>query len=428
MGTLLIYARNVVDKSDDKKSVRVAYGLLAAIPLPIVGAAFPLTALFSGSMLMVKRLKFWPSHLKWIVRFALIGAVFLAVSAFFQDIAIPRENVIFFTATALFTMTAAKMTTGTDTGAESLAYVALGTVGFFLIFGTEYTNQSPEFFWKFGASFPIIILGLWWACRGGKARRWAWVTLIAAALICLFSNFRSQALICVVVLMVWMVKGKRGVLNITKALAAAGAVAAAVAIVVLGIESGFFGREIQQKTLDQESRSGGGILGGRVEPPLAFTAIVSKPFFGWGNVNEIDQETISKAHNLAYSLGMDPSQYLRIWIREGGEVSIHSILFEPWVEGGILAALLPIALLLLFIQGIWIAQGKWAPMILFVSAQGIWDVLFSPWSQNRSILLAGSAVLVAWAIAESRNTQAGRTSLHPLNQAHWNRKTRQLRR
>ncbi len=57
-------------------------------------------------------------------------------------------------------------------------------------------------------------------------------------------------------------------------------------------------------------------------------------------------------------------------------------------------------LLGLFVVAIYAAifrgGSNWAPLTILVSAQGIWDVLFSTWAYNRPFILAISAVLAAW--------------------------------
>ena len=62
----------------------------------------------------------------------------------------------------------------------------------------------------------------------------------------------------------------------------------------------------------------------------------------------------------------------------------HSILLGSWAEGGVLAAFLPAWLLVACIGIVWnnTRFGKWAPLALTVALQGIWDLLYAPWTYN----------------------------------------------
>jgi hypothetical protein len=80
------------------------------------------------------------------------------------------------------------------------------------------------------------------------------------------------------------------------------------------------------------------------------------------------------------------------WYLPNGDVSLHSVLLSGWVEGGIVAALLPLGLLVAALMMVWNAPryGIWAALVLQISVQAIWDLLFSPFSYN---LLPAFAIL-----------------------------------
>ena len=63
---------------------------------------------------------------------------------------------------------------------------------------------------------------------------------------------------------------------------------------------------------------------------------------------------------------------------------MHSILLGSWAEGGVLAVLLPAWLLVACIGIVWNYRrfGKWAPLAITVALQGIWDLLYAPWTYN----------------------------------------------
>jgi hypothetical protein len=54
------------------------------------------------------------------------------------------------------------------------------------------------------------------------------------------------------------------------------------------------------------------------------------------------------------------------------------------VEGGFLAVLLPLWLLAACVGVVWNSSrfGRWAPLVVTVAFQGIWDLLYAPWTYN----------------------------------------------
>ena len=99
----------------------------------------------------------------------------------------------------------------------------------------------------------------------------------------------------------------------------------------------------------------------------------------------------------------DPATYLPLWVREDGLVSLHSVFFISWVEGGVLAVAFPTLLLWLFGKATLTARGRWAPLVVVTSLQGIWDVMFSPWGANKSVVVASSVILASLAVAAARS-------------------------
>lgn len=112
---------------------------------------------------------------------------------------------------------------------------------------------------------------------------------------------------------------------------------------------------------------------------------------------------------------VNPDSYRKIWIRDGGQVSLHSAFFESWAAGGILAAGFPLLLICLFSAAAIRARGQYAALVILVSMQGLWDVAFSPWGYNRPILFATSAVLACWCITEHRRAKSRAESYSSLD-------------
>lgn len=147
--------------------------------------------------------------------------------------------------------------------------------------------------------------------------------------------------------------------------------------------SGLFGTAIQRKTESQLAEGVPLILAGRTESPLSVSAILERPWFGWASANNISAEVFDQAKRLAIAVGFDPTAALESsWYYPNGDVSLHSILLGAWAEAGLFSALLPLGLIIAALVMIWNAPryGRWAALVIAVSIQAVWDLLFSPWS------------------------------------------------
>jgi hypothetical protein len=63
---------------------------------------------------------------------------------------------------------------------------------------------------------------------------------------------------------------------------------------------------------------------------------------------------------------------------------MHSSLLGSWAEGGLLAVLLPAWLLVACIGLVWNNGrfGHWAPLVVTLGLQGMWDLIYAPWTYN----------------------------------------------
>jgi hypothetical protein len=107
---------------------------------------------------------------------------------------------------------------------------------------------------------------------------------------------------------------------------------------------------------------------------------------GWGSAMKLTPEVYTQAEHLAVRMGFDPTfPFDLYWRLPPHEYSaMHSILLGSWAEGGVLAVLLPAWLLVACIGVIWnnIRFGRWAPLALTVALQGIWSLVYDPWTYN----------------------------------------------
>jgi hypothetical protein len=132
---------------------------------------------------------------------------------------------------------------------------------------------------------------------------------------------------------------------------------------------------------------------------------MAKPLFGWGNAQTIDPATVAQGVHVADFLGMsNPAFFIPVWIRPDGRISLHSIFFTAWVEGGLFGVMLPAALLVVFVIALLRASGKMMPVVVFAAAHGIWDLLFSPWGGSQSIAFAAYTILALWSLAETKRS------------------------
>ena len=227
----------------------------------------------------------------------------------------------------------------------------------------------------------------------------------------LVEDFRSLATNCVIAALIllagWLFTGKITRWLQLTIIAVFGAVTQTLLLKI--VASGLAGDAVRLKTQNQLAESAGVplILAGRTESPLSISAILDRPWFGWGSANTISAQTFDRAIKLAISLGFDPSYpFERAWYGEHGEVSLHSVLLAAWAEGGVFAALLPLGLFVAAVTIIFNASryGRWAALVILLSVLAAWDLLFSPYGYNS---LPGYAILAVLFAARHLPSKVG---------------------
>ncbi|MDV3128665.1 hypothetical protein M1247_27425 [Mycobacterium sp. 21AC1] len=275
--------------------------------------------------------------------------------------------------------------------------IAIGTV----VYGMLPGSASAMFYrsladvWKYGLGQWIVIIVLFAAVALKLALPLQALLLILIGAFSLAQDYRSLATNCllagVIVLVGWAAAAR-----IPRWWQLAFAATSGLAVYMLLprlAASGLLGTAIQRKTESQLDEGVPLILAGRTESPLSIAAIMERPWFGWASANNISAQVFDQAQRLAISVGFNPAVPLESgWYYANGDVSLHSILLGVWAEGGLFTALLPLGLFVAALMMIWNAPryGRWAALVIVVSVQAIWDLLFSPWSYG---LLAGLAVL-----------------------------------
>jgi hypothetical protein len=288
-----------------------------------------------------------------------------------------------------------------DLIATVLAGISAGTVLFFLTKGIELTNTGSFLdLWKYGIAPAVTILILFALTTARAPLVLQALALGALGVASLGLNFRSHALVCLLAsatLFSHRVLGSR----IRRGWQFAGIIAFGLLfsyVMPIAARAGLFGSALQTKEIEEGATKLPIFLVGRTEPPLTLTAIADHPLLGWGSAVNLTQGVYTQAEHLAVRMGYTPTfpfdVYWRLWLPPN-EFSFHSILLGSWAEGGVLAVLLPAWLLVACIAVVWNNPrfGVWSPIVLTVALQGIWDLLYSPWTYNSVPVYACIALL-----------------------------------
>jgi hypothetical protein len=157
-------------------------------------------------------------------------------------------------------------------------------------------------------------------------------------------------------------------------------------VMPIAAHAGLFGPALQAKQIEQETTHLPILLAGRTEPPMTITAIMERPLLGWGSALKMTPEFYARAEHFAIRMGYPPTfPFERYWrLPPTADSAMHSLLLGSWAEGGLLAVLLPAFLLMACIGVVWSYPrfGIWAPLVMMVALQGIWDLLYAPWAYN----------------------------------------------
>lgn len=162
-------------------------------------------------------------------------------------------------------------------------------------------------------------------------------------------------------------------------------IAAGYSSLIWATEKRLLPAEVQERTEAQVYSQYGLAATARPETAASLSAIAERPWIGWGSTAYdpiiwryyIDLLTANWRERTDFRTIYQDTFYQE-W--EGGLPS-HSHYFGAWVDGGILASLSWLAVLVISILAI--MQGlTWrhpiVPVVLFVASTTIWDVLFSP--------------------------------------------------
>ncbi len=383
----------------DTAAFRRVFGVAGAVPT--FEAAVPLSTLIAVLVLPLRRTAGWPPWVKALAFSAAAGTVTFVLSAAVNGTGVAVGSTGQFAMCVLFLVALRVTLTSVGRAAQYLSWLSLSMIGYYLIVRPENTRAGIAELWKYGIAYPVTVVALYVLVARGASRRLAGACLVILGSAGLALDFRSYGLVCMGAAVATWAVGRGGRVPRRVIGIALGAVVLSFAL-PSAISAGWFGDEVRARTIAQGQFNGPMLLAGRTEPPLSIAAISSRPVLGWGNAQTLDADTVSAGVRLAQAFGMGSSErYVPLWVRSEGRISLHSILFGSWVEGGVVAVIFPVLLIVLFGVGLVRARGRFAILVALTSLQGIWDVLFSPWGGNKSVVLSAYAMLAALAIASS---------------------------
>jgi O-antigen ligase len=169
------------------------------------------------------------------------------------------------------------------------------------------------------------------------------------------------------------------------------------AATVYGMGAGWFGAEIQRRSLAQSAQRGNALEGARTEWAATLDLFKHQP---WGFGAGVSASDALEGSAIA-AAGRAGGDTLGPYFQEnvfGTRVDLHSIAANLWFHFGLPGVALVALFLLGCIYGLTvvIADDRIRSLITFCILSGVWDFLFSPaGNADRLILGAASAIFVA---------------------------------
>ncbi|MDP9885839.1 O-antigen ligase [Sinomonas atrocyanea] len=260
--------------------------------------------------------------------------------------------------------------------------------------------------WKYAIAVPVTILVLFVANSSERRSLVSGVLLFVIGIVSIFLNFRSHGLVCAVAGAILIAvhnqgfgqSGRRS--RVRSSIALVLVLLPVLALPAL-IESGIFGATVQEKALSQ-SDGGPVLLAGRTEPAMSYFIISARPLTGWGSVANVPESLVLEGRDFLQSVGVDNTEAIyRLWHRSGYEVTLHSMLAQLWVEGGLLAGIFLVVLIGAGMVAAFRWKGPFGGMVVYLALQIAWDTLFSPHTAYTATLWGMAAAL--FAIGSRRN-------------------------
>ncbi len=269
--------------------------------------------------------------------------------------------------------------------------------------------------WKFGLCWPATVLGLSTAQRYG--RTWTGSVLCASAILSAILDTRSMLIFCAFSLLSLIMPFRHREMSAALVVRRLALVFAALWVVTsvgtqLALKGGL-GKEIQEKTVWQETRGGSLIVSARAEIPTSIDLIRRQPWgYGLGVVPNLQdrihslEATVSRGNDESFALLGEPTV---------GTFRLHSQLADLWFFFGLGG--FPLA----FLIGRVIVRGVIAPprlpntsqeaMLVFLLSFSAWDFFFSPFENNYIMTAAMAGFLMV--LRETHSAQRAHAIQEP---------------
>ncbi|TFC82994.1 hypothetical protein E3T23_03450 [Cryobacterium cheniae] len=274
--------------------------------------------------------------------------------------------------------------------------VALFLVGLGAVFSSLFQLGQTDNWWKFAGSTGVTVIALLLVDRLRPfIRRGTLFVLIFANLT---MDFRSMAVLCIVVLLVDVLSKPVGRLGARRPASVLLYLSGIVGITAITINqvivSGLAGAGLQERAVRQTALGQNPILGGRTEWGATMELMrIYPPGFGVGSTPSTF--AMSEAMTGVRGVGGDtagPYFYSQVF---GDRVDLHSSLANVWFHFGVLgfvAAAIVGLYLLLGVTRIFQNVRPFEMAVAFLGLLACWDLLFSPMASAASIAVAAGAI------------------------------------
>jgi hypothetical protein len=253
--------------------------------------------------------------------------------------------------------------------------------------------------WKFDLAVPVAVLVIGWMgkYRGSLSTV---AVLVGLGTLGILDGGRSYAAFCVATagLVFWQMRPtgadrptNRWYPAVLLAALAAGIYGAASSL----LTKGYFGSELQQRSVDQIDATGSLIAGGRPEWAATRALVEYRPGgYGIGVVPDLVDHGIAKS-GMA-SINVDTGGYLTNYMM-GGQFRLHSITSDLWVRFGIVGVVLAAIIVYAVIRSTstLLAQRQAPAIVVFMGVLALWHMAFGPiYSNWPDVCLALGVVLL----------------------------------
>jgi hypothetical protein len=258
---------------------------------------------------------------------------------------------------------------------------------------------SPDRGFKFTFALPVTILLVGMLDR--STRKWLpAIAIVGLGLIGILDEARSFFAFCILAaaLTFWQLRPATGrEANRWFPIILLGGIAIAIYSVVTSLlTKGYFGPELQQRSIAQIESTGSLIAGGRPEWSATWALMQARPTgFGAGVVPRFEDVMVAKA-GLA-SIGVDTGGYLYNYML-GGQFRLHSVASDLWATFGLIGIVFAAIVVFSLVRSLSyrIADRDASTLTIFMCTLALWFMAFGPFFSNwRDVCFALGLVLTA---------------------------------